>query len=578
MPLDAVCLRAVVGELSPRIVGARIEKIQQPARDQVVLLLRHGRRVLLCANPNQPRIHLTERLRDNPAQPPMFCMLLRKHLQGGAIVAVEQAPLERVVTLTVRSADELGELRDYRLILELMGRRANLILCGSDGRIIDCLRRVDLEMSESRQVLPGLYYRLPPAQEKLSPLEVGEEDFAACLARCPAGTPLDRWLVDTFTAMSPLVAREIVFRAFGETDHPMGDDADALWHSFSAWRNDVREEHFTPVVIKRENKPSDFTYLPVTQYGGYAVTECSDSFCELLDDFYEQREQAERVRQRGQDLVKTAANARDRVRRKIAMQEKEYRQTLDRDRLRIFGELITANFYRMERGQARLIAQNYYEESCPDVEIPLDVRLSPQENAARYFKQYAKAKTAERVLSEQLEKGRGELQYLESVLQELTQAESEQDFNDIRGELESGGYLRGRGKKQPGFQRPSKPREFRSSAGLRILVGRSNRQNDKLTKDAQRWDIWLHTQKIHGSHVILCTDGAEPDERSLYEAAVLAAYYSQGRDSGKVNVDYTPARYVKKPAGSQPGMVVYTTYQTMAVPPDESLVKRLQGK
>ena len=570
MPLDAVCLRAVVGEMTPQITGARIEKIQQPARDQVVLLLRHGRRVLLCANPNQPRLHLTERLRDNPAQPPMFCMLLRKHLQGGTIVAVEQAPLERVVWLTVRAADELGELSDYRLILELMGRRANLILCGSDGRIIDCLRRVDLEMSESRQVLPGLYYRLPPAQEKLSPLEIGEEDFTALLSRRPEGTPLDKWLVDTFTAMSPLVARELVYRS--------GDSASDLWNSFSTWRNDVREEHFTPTVIKRDTKPIDFTYLPVAQYGDYAVSERADSFGNLLDDFYEQREQADRVRQRGQDLLKTATNARDRVRRKIAMQEKEYERTLDRDRLRIFGELITANFYRMERGQARLVAQNYYEENCPDIEIPLDVRLSPQENAARYFKQYAKAKTAERVLTEQLEKGRGELLYLESVLQELSQAESGQDFNDIRAELESGGYLRSRGKKQAGFQRASKPREYRSSAGLRIFVGRSNSQNDKLTKNAQRWDIWLHTQKIHGSHVILCTDGTEPDERSLYEAAVLAAYYSQGRESGKVSVDYTPVRFVKKPAGSRPGMVVYTTYQTMSVAPDETVVKGLKGK
>ncbi len=284
------------------------------------------------------------------------------------------------------------------------------------------------------------------------------------------------------------------------------------------------------------------------------------------------------MRQRGQDLVKTAANARDRVRRKIALQEKEYRQTLDRDRLRIFGELITANLYRMERGQGRLVAQNYYEESCPDVEIPLDVRLSPQENAAKYFKQYAKAKTAERVLSEQLEKGREELVYLESVLQELSQAESEQDFGDIRAELERGGYLRGAGRRRAGFQRPSKPREFRSSSGLRILVGRSNSQNDALTKNAQRWDIWLHTQKIHGSHVILCTDGAEADERSVYEAAVLAAWFSQGRESGRVDVDYTSVRYVKKPSGSRPGMVIYTDYRTITVAPDKEMVKALAVK
>ena len=573
MPLDAVCLQAVVGEIAPAVIGSRIEKIQQPARDQVVLLLRHGRRLLLCANPNQPRIQLTELIRDNPAQPPMFCMLLRKYLQGGVITDLVQEPLERVVTLTVRSADELGERSDYRLVLELVGRRANLILCDENGRIIDCLRRVDLEMSEERQVLPGLFYHLPPRRGGLSPLEAEEDSFAAALAACPAGEPLDRWLVDSFTAMSPLVAREVVCRAFGDASHPAGDDRSILWDAFAQWRDDVKENRFIPAVIKRDGVPSDFSYLPVEQYGGYAVWERADSFCALLDEFYVRREQAERVRQRGRDLLKTVTNARDRVRRKLAAQEKEYLRTLDRDQLRLSGELITANLYRMERGQARLTAQNYYADGCPEVEIRLDPRLSPQENAARYFKQYTKAKTAERVLTEQLEKGRGELAYLESVLQELSQAESEQDFLDVRAELESGGYLRTKGKKQ--VQRPSRPREFRSSTGLRILVGRNNRQNDKLTRDARRWDIWLHTQKIHGSHVILCAEDGEPDERSIYEAAVLAAFYSQARDGAGVSVDYTPARNVKKPVGSRPGMVVYTTYQTIVVDPDESLVKSL---
>jgi predicted ribosome quality control (RQC) complex YloA/Tae2 family protein len=577
MPLDAVCLQAVVGEIAPAVAGSRIEKIQQPARDQVVLLLRRGRRLLLCANPNQPRIQLTELFRDNPAQPPMFCMLLRKYIQGGVITELVQEPLERVVTLTVRAADELGESSDYRLVLELMGRRANLILCGADGRIIDCLRRVDLEMSEERQVLPGLLYRLPPRRDKLSPLEAEESGFAARLAACPEGTPLDRWLVDAFTALSPLVAREIVCRAFGRADKAAGADRSALWSAFDAWRNDVKEKRFTPIVIKRDDKPSDFTYLPVLQYGPCAECCPAESFSALLDEFYERREQDERVRQRGQDLLKTVTNARDRVRRKLALQEQEYLRTLDRDRLRLAGELITANLYRMERGQARLTAPNYYEDGCPEVEIPLDPRLSPQENAARYFKQYAKARTAERVLTEQLEKGRGELTYLESVLQELSQAESEQDFADVRAELEGGGYLRTRGKKQD-LRRSSRPREFRSSSGLRILVGRNNRQNDELTRNARRGDVWLHTQKIHGSHVILCTDGAEPDEASLREAAALAAWYSQARDGANVSVDYTPARYVKKPAGSRPGMVVYTTYRTLTVDPDGALVKALGGK
>ncbi len=578
MPLDAICLQGVVGELAPQLTGSRIEKIQQPARDQIILLLRGSRRLFLNAGANQPRIHLTEQLRDNPSRPPMFCMLLRKHLSGGIIESVRQEPLERVVTLTVLASDEMGERSRFTLVWEGMPRRANLILCDRDGRIIDCLRRVDLEAEQDRQVLPGLFYRLPTRQDKRSPLSVTEEEFAALLGRAAPDAPLDGWLLDTFTAISPLVARELTVRACGSTDAPVSQGS-ALWEVFSRWQRDVHENAFTPTLIKRNGSLADFTYGPVTQYGTYAETEVYDSFSHLLDDFYEKREQAERVKQKGRDLLKTATTARDRVRRKLAAQEKELAACLDRDHLRICGELITANLYRMERGQSRLTAQNYYDENCADMDIPLDVRLSPQENAARYFKQYAKAKTAEKYLTAQLQKGGEELQYLESVLQELAQAESEQDFNDIRTELTDGGYLRGRGKKQPGFQRASKPREFRSSAGLRILVGRNNRQNDRLTtKDADKRDIWLHTQKIHGSHVILCTGGTEPDEQSLMEAASLAAYFSQAQGSTKVPVDYTPVKFVKKPAGAKPGMVVYTTYQTMLADPDEELVKRLSVK
>lgn len=572
MPLDAVCLQAVVEEITPLVVGSRIEKIQQPARDQVVLVLHGNRRLLLCASPNQPRLHLTEILRDNPSQPPMFCMLLRKHLASGRIISMEQVPLERAVTLTIEATDELGEQSRFSLVVELMGRHANLILCGKDGRIIDCLRRVDFEMSQERQILPGLFYHLPIAGRRKDPLTVEREEFLSLLTE---QSP-EKWLTDTFTGISPLVAREIVFRAYGTTDASTGDER--LWECFADWRDTIKENHFTPILLERNGKPIEFSYSPIEQYGGYADRRICDSFSQMLDCFYVEREQAERVRQKGQDLLKTATNAVNRVRRRLAVQEREYAQTQNRELYRLCGELLTANFYRMERGKSCVTVENYYADGCPPMEIQLDPRLSPQENAARYFKQYNKAKTAEKVLREQMEKGRSELLYLESVVQEISQAESEQDFNDIRTELIEGGYLRRNGKKQPGFQRQSKPREFRSSTGLRILVGRNNAQNDKLTtKAAQKWDIWLHTQKIHGSHVILCTGGEEPDERSLNEAAILAAWYSQGRESGKVAVDYTPVKFVKKPASSRPGMVVYTVYQTVIVEPDAELVKRLKA-
>ena len=578
MPLDAICLQGVVAELTPQVIESRIEKIQQPARDQIVLSLRGGKRLLLCAGGGQPRLHLTETLRDNPAQPPMFCMLLRKHLGGGIVQSLEQESLERVVTLTVSAADELGERSTFRLILETVSHRANLVLADKEGRVIDCLRRIDFEMNPDRQVLPGLFYRLPTPPDKLSPLAVEQDEFER-MALSAGDTPADTWLVNTFNALSPLTAREIVFRAGGSADAPVSQ-AGGLWDSFFAWRESVKGKTFIPVMLKRKGIPADYTYEPIRQYGAAVEIETYDSFSRLLDDFYEKREQAERAKQKGQDLLKTAATAASRIRRKLAAQEKELLDCRDRDKWRVYGELITANLYRMERGMGRLAAQNYYDPDCAEVDIPLDVRLSPQENAARYFKKYTKAKTAERYLTDQLEKGRAELVYLESVQQELALAESEQDFNDIRSELADGGYLRrGGGGKKAAFQRPSKPREFRSSAGLRILVGRNNRQNDRLTaKDAEKCDIWLHTQKIHGSHVILCTGGAAPDEQSLLEAASLAAYFSQAQDSTKVPVDYTPVKYVKKPAGAKPGMVVYTTYNTVLADPSAELMKRLAVK
>ncbi len=576
MPLDAVCLQGVVTELAPLITGSRIEKIQQPARDQIILLLRGSRRLLLSASGGQPRLHLTETLRDNPAQPPMFCMLLRKYLSGGIIEKIEQIPLERVVKLTISAADELGERSRYFLLLEAFPRRANLILTDKNFHILDCLRRIDFEMNQERQVLPGLFYRLPATPDKLNPFTVEMEEFYN-RASAAADTPADEFLVNTFNGMSPLVARELAFRGCGSVDAPPPQAADALWAAFSAWRDTVNENNFTPVMLKRVDAPMDFSYMPIAQYGAAVQQENYSSFSALLDDFYAKREQAERVKQKGQDLLKTANNAAARLRRKIVLQEKELLDSKDRDKWRIYGELITANLYRMERGMRCLTAQNYYDPECKDVNIPLDVKLSPQENAAKYFKKYTKAKAAEKHITQQLEMGRAELQYLESVLQELTLAESEQDFNDIRSELTDGGYLRSKGKKQS-FQRPSKPREFRSTNGLRILVGRNNRQNDRLTtKDAEKWDLWFHTQRIHGSHVILSTGGAQPDEESIAEAASLAAYFSQAQGSTKVPVDYTPVKYVKKPAGAKPGMVVYTTYKTMLTDPDEKLVKRLEN-
>lgn len=583
MPLDGICMQAVAEELRPELLGLRIDKVQQPARDQVILLLRGNKRLLLNAGANTPRIQLTALTRDNPAEPPMFCMLLRKHLVGGRVAAVTQPPLERLVRLELDVTDDFGQPGRRTLVLEAMGRRSNLILLDGEGRIIDCLRRVDADMSAARQVLPGLYYEPPASVGRLPVTEETENGFREKISAANPERSVDAFLLDHYFGISPLIARELAFRSAGETDAHLFDlgavGEDRLWKELSGLIRAIQENHFTPICLKKDGKMADFTYCPIAQYGPAMETVRYDTFSTLMDDFYALREQQERVRQRGADLLRTATTARDRIRRKLAMQEKDYAATQNRDQLRIYGDLITANLYRMEKGARVLRTENYYDPDGGQVEIPLDPLKTPQQNAARYYKNYTKAKTAETMLTLQLEKGAQEAAYLDSVLDSVSRAEGDRDLEEIRQELVETGYLRRRAKAKDRMKRPgAKPLEFRSTAGLRISVGRNNLQNDRLTtKQAGKWDYWFHTQKIHGAHVILWTEGRQPDDQSLREAAALAAWFSQGREGKKVPVDYTPVKYVKKPAGARPGMVVYTTYQTAYVDPDPALADTLRA-
>lgn len=587
MPLDALCLSGLVNELQNTIVGAKIDKIHQPGRDEVVMALRSAAgnvKLLLSANPSHPRPQLTEIARENPDAPPMFCMRLRKHLTGGRILEITQPPLERVVEFRIEALDELGDRVERRLVLEAMGRHSNLILLDGDGRIMDCLRRVDGDMSAKRQVLPGLFYHLPPTQEKLDPTQFDRDAIVQIAEEAPGETRADQWLLDTFGGFSPLICRELAQRAGGAVNISLSDLGPAgrnrLADEVEQLLLSIKEKIFTPYLITIEKRPKDFTFLPIIQYGEAAALTAYPTFSALLDRFYEQRENVERVKQKGQDLIRSVTNTRDRTARKLGNQEKELVSTRERERLRQFGDLITANLYAIERGMERLRALDFYDPEGNEVEIPLNPRLTPQQNAAKYYKEYQKAKTAEEMLTIQIEKGRRELDYLDSVLENITLAEGERDLQEIRQELTDTGYLHRQTKaKDRGKRVSSKPMEFRSSVGLRISVGKNNTQNDLLTcKQAFKSDVWFHTQKIHGSHVILWTEASQPDPQSLHEAACLAAWFSQARDSGKVPVDYTPVKYVKKPAGASPGMVVYTTYETAWVTPDEELVKRLRVK
>ncbi len=578
MPLDAICLRAVLHELRPQLIGARIDKVQQPARDQIVLLLRGNLRLLLNAGANQPRIQLTNILRDNPAQPPMFCMLLRKHLVGARVLAIDQPDLERMVILTLQCTDEFGEISQKQLVLECMGRRSNLVLLDTQGRIVECLRRVDADLSAARQLLPGLFYRLPTPLDKLSLLTQEDDSIALARRGGEEEAAVDKWVLDHYTGISPLIARELAFRAGGATDVRFGAlngaQRETLAQEFADTASAIKEDRYTPVILYRNSKPVDFTYRLIAQYGAETQVETREDFSSLLDEFYDARERQELSARRGRELTHAASVARDRMARKAENLKRDYAATQKRDEFRLRGDLITANLYRMKGGERVLQAENYYEDGCPLIDIPLDPLLTPQQNAAKNYKQYNKLKTAEFHLREQIEKAENERAYLESVLQELAQAETEQEFNEIRRELQETNYLKkSSGKKEQ--KRAFAPRTFKTSGGFEVLVGRSNVQNDQLTKKSDKRDYWFHTQHIHGSHVILRCAGLTPGDEDLREAAMLAAYFSQAKESSGVPVDYCPVKFVKKPAGARPGMVTYDNYRTLYVTPEEGLAKKL---
>jgi predicted ribosome quality control (RQC) complex YloA/Tae2 family protein len=572
-------MTALTNELRDRLLGGKVDKIYQPTRDEVVLHMRTGKgnvKLFLSANPQHPRAQLTNITRENPETPPMFCMLLRKYFLSGRVLEVTQPPMERLLDIKFETLSELGDRVERRLVLECIGRKSNLIMLDSAGRITDCLRRVDGDLSAKRPLMPGMFYEPPAPTGKTDPTALERDDLRQLvLSNAPEGEGQDGWLLDTFSGLSPLIARELAFQGGGSREGL----ADRLCQLIDR----VDANDFTPVVLVKDGKGMDFSFQPVLQYGPTVELRRYDTFSQMLDDFYEQKEAQERVKQRGQDFIRSVTQARTRTARKIANQEADLRQASDRERLRQFGDIITTNFYQMHKGQSVLRAQNYYDPDGAEVEIPLDPLLTPQQNAAKYYKDYKKAQKAEEMLAIQLDKNRKELDYLDSVLQTITMSEGDRDLQEIRQELMDNGYLKQHKRKMTakGKQKivHSKPMEFRSTAGLTILVGKNNSQNDRLTlKDSDKRDIWLHTQKIHGSHVILKTGGAEPDEQSLTEAAMLAAWFSQGKDSGQVPVDYTPVRVVKKPAGAKPGFVIYNTCNTMYVTPTEEVVKKLRVK
>jgi len=587
MPLDAICLRAVAEELNDALTGSRIEKVYQPERDEIILQTRGtggARRLLLSMAAGAPRVHFIQTTRENPMAPPMFCMLLRKYIQGAKIARIVQPALERMLTIELETTDEMGVSCKKNLICELIGRQANLILCDQDNRIIDALRRIDGDLSGKRQILPGLFYHMPPAQDKHNPFSISGMGITAGLTTADNGQTLDRFLLSQLSGFSPLLCRELSYRATGDAARPLSQmsfqEQVNLGETYDNFLAFLESKRWKPFLLSQKSDGAvfDFSLLPITQYEGLMDVAQMDSFSDMLSAFFEKKGKVERMTRRSSSLHKTVATARDRLARKLAAQRKELQAAQDREQYKRMGDLITANLYQLEKGMRKALVIDYYDPACPEIEITLDVRLTPQQNAQQYFKRYSKAKTAEEILTRQLEQGQSDLDYLDSVLEAVSEAESERDLAQLREELLQTGFLSAKqNKKSRGKPVISKPFHYRTSDGFDVFAGKNNLQNDLLTlKTALKSDIWFHTQKIHGSHVILAADGREPTDTAMTEAAMIAAYHSKARQSSRVPVDYTPVRQVKKPAGAKPGMVIYHVYQTAYVTPEEALIEKLR--
>lgn len=582
MALDGAFLYAVKNELMP-LIGGRVEKIHQPSREEIVISIRTkqgGKKLYISANAGSARVHITEKTVDNPQTPPMFCMLLRKYLGSGKLIDIRQDGLERILFLDFECVNELGDVVTVTLACEIMGRCSNLVVINNEDRVIDSIKRVDEDMSRERMVLPGMKYALPPRDDRLNFLTAEPEEMISAV-RGTQPKELSKALIRVFEGISPILAREWTFFAGRgvhiESDTISGDQMDRLMFVIKRTREQlISGECCFSAVSDKEGQLKDFSFIRLSQFGTLMYTKELSSASELLDYFYYERDSAARTKQRANDLFKLLVNLTERTSRRISVQREELAACADKDKSKLCGDLISANMYRIQKGDTVLEAENFYEESCPVVEIKLDIRKSPSQNAQYYYNEYKKSVTAEKKLAEQIQKGEEELQYLDSVFDALTRANSENDIIQLRLELREQGYVRSAG----GKAKPPKalpPIEYKSSDGFTILVGRNNHQNDQLSlKFAEKTDIWLHTQTITGSHTLILTDGETPPDRTIEEAAVIAAVNSRGRNSSLVPVDYCLARYVRKPSGAKPGKVIFTNYKTAFVRPDAELEQKLR--
>ncbi len=586
MAFDSGMLYAILREINLRAKDAKLEKIQQPQKDEIVITLhsaisRENVRLAINAGANNPKIGFTDMQKENPAAAPMLCMLLRKQLSGGRFIEARQVGFDRIAELEFLCKDEMGFPVKRIIIVEIMGKYSNLLLTDENKKIITAMKLIDFSTSRMRQILPGMTYEMPPSQDKADIFTISENELSVKLSAASSSMLLSKFILQSFLGISPLVSRELAYRATHSIDTLVGDTlTEKLFLAIKEFRRIFETADFTPTIIYDESgKPVEFCFMNILQYGSSVKTEIFDSFKELLDVYFEKRDLADKIKQRGQDIIKLVNNATSRLAKKIEVQQEELRECAEGETYKLFGDLITANLYMLQRGGSSVRLVNYYSENCEEVEIELDKRLSPAQNAQWYYKKYNKCKNAKRYLTEQIEFAKNELSYLESVSQALKSAETESDLAEIRIELSKSGYASRIHSLKNAKVPPSKPMEFITHGGYRVLCGKNNTQNDILTfKTASKGDIWFHVKGAPGSHVVLFCNGEEPPERDYTEAAVIAATFSGVGERGQVPVDYTRVKNIKKPPASKPGFVTYSTNYTAYVSPSEDLCSRLRVK
>lgn len=542
MALDGIFLYHLKNEISDFAVDSRVDKIHQPSRDELVITLRSregSRRLLISCNADSARIHFTDFPPENPPKPPMFCLLLRKRLTGAWVTSIVQEDLERILRINFSGTDELGDKVSYALIVEIMGRYSNIIFVDKDNKIIDSVKRIDENKSQVREILPGLTYTAPPKQDKLNIFACDTDVIREKIRGSNKG--LYKAYMDTLKGVSPIVCRE-------------------LENGLSVVEFKHQAENPVPTVVIADT-PKDFSFIDIKQYDHLAVIRHYDTFSQLLDFFYYERVRLMRIKARSADLFKKVTTLQERAVRKALNRAQELEDCKDKETYRLFGDLINANQYRLEKGAPFYDLENYYDDNKM-IRIPADVTLTPAQNAQKYYKEYRKKQVAEAKLSQFIDDANAEAQYFETVLDALSRAETDSEITEIKSELSQQGYIKKSAEKRKN-QKALKPMMFKTRDGFSVLVGRNNIMNDRLTmKTAKNYDTWFHVQDSAGSHVICETSGREITDEAIHDCAVIAAYFSKARESSNVAVDYTLVKNIKKPNGAKPGYVIYDPYKT----------------